>query len=152
MSDCEYIRLADAYYDAELSTEERRRFETHLATCDACAYELQELERVSRLMVNAPIPGMPPDVLRRLHQSAATVRERVVVTLAKKLTAAAAAAIIVGCAGLWAIGLAEREDPLAMPASWELAAVRLDAETDGSDAQQMTAWVVTDLSLENGHD
>jgi len=151
MSDCEYIRLADAYYDAELSPEERRRFEAHLATCDACAYELQELERVSRLMVNAPIPEMPPDVLRRLHQSAATVRERMVVTLTKKLTAAAAAIIVI-CAGLWAIGFVEREEPLEMLTSWELVAVRLDAETVGSDAQQMATWVVTDLSLENGHD
>ena len=47
MSCDEFDRMAGAYLDGELSGEERRRFEEHLAACDACTRELAELKRLT---------------------------------------------------------------------------------------------------------
>lgn len=47
MSCNEFNRMAGAYLDGELPDEERRRFEEHLASCDACRTELAELKRLT---------------------------------------------------------------------------------------------------------
>jgi len=47
MSCDEYNRMAGAYLDGELADEERRRFDEHLAVCDACTRELAELKRLT---------------------------------------------------------------------------------------------------------
>lgn len=47
MSCNEFNRMAGAYLDGELPEEERRRFEEHLASCDACRTELAELKRLT---------------------------------------------------------------------------------------------------------
>ncbi|HUU91387.1 MAG TPA: zf-HC2 domain-containing protein [Phycisphaerae bacterium] len=47
MSCHEFDRMASAYLDGELADEERRRFEEHLAACDACTRELAELKRLT---------------------------------------------------------------------------------------------------------
>jgi len=47
MSCNEFNRMAGAYLDGELPEEERRRFEEHLASCDACRTELDELKRLT---------------------------------------------------------------------------------------------------------
>jgi len=39
--------MAGAYLDGELPEEDRRRFEEHLASCDACRTELDELKRLT---------------------------------------------------------------------------------------------------------
>jgi len=39
--------MAGAYLDGELADEERRRFDEHLAVCDACTRELAELKRLT---------------------------------------------------------------------------------------------------------
>ncbi len=47
MSCNEFNGMAGAYLDGELPDEERRRFEEHLASCDACRTELAELRRLT---------------------------------------------------------------------------------------------------------
>ena len=47
MSCNEFNRMAGAYLDGELPEEDRRRFEEHLASCDACRTELAELKRLT---------------------------------------------------------------------------------------------------------
>jgi predicted anti-sigma-YlaC factor YlaD len=47
MSCDEFDRMAGAYLDGELPDNERRRFEDHLAACDACRRELAELKRLT---------------------------------------------------------------------------------------------------------
>ena len=47
MSCNEFNGMAGAYLDGELPDEERRRFEEHLALCDACRTELAELRRLT---------------------------------------------------------------------------------------------------------
>ncbi len=47
MSCDEFNRMAGAYLDGELPEEDRRRFEEHLASCDACRTELDELKRLT---------------------------------------------------------------------------------------------------------
>ena len=151
MSDCERIRQAGAYCDGELSAEERGAFEAHVADCADCAREVRQLASLSRLIAGTPIPEVSAETLRGLHANAASVRERVVLTLTKRLTAAAAAVIVV-CVAWAGVGHGQSGASSTLPASWELAAVRLDAGTFAGDAQPMAQWIVADLSLENGHD
>ena len=47
MSCDEFNQMAGAYLDGELPEEDRRRFEEHLASCDACRTELAELKRLT---------------------------------------------------------------------------------------------------------
>jgi len=47
MSCDEFDRMASAYLDGELADRQRRRFEEHLAVCDACKRELAELKRLT---------------------------------------------------------------------------------------------------------
>jgi len=42
-----FNRMASAYLDGELADDDRRRFEDHLAACDACRQELAELKRLT---------------------------------------------------------------------------------------------------------
>jgi len=42
-----FNRLASAYLDGELSDEDRRRFEEHLETCEACRCDLADLQRLT---------------------------------------------------------------------------------------------------------
>ncbi|MBL7141037.1 MAG: zf-HC2 domain-containing protein [Planctomycetes bacterium] len=42
-----FNRMASAYLDGELTAEDRRRFEAHLETCDACRRELADLKRLT---------------------------------------------------------------------------------------------------------
>jgi len=39
--------MAGAYLDGELSDDDRRRFEDHLAACDACRREVADLKRLT---------------------------------------------------------------------------------------------------------
>jgi len=51
MDACEEIReLLNAHLDGELSVEDRRRVEEHLAACEACRRELAGTERVWRAL------------------------------------------------------------------------------------------------------
>ena len=52
-----------AYYDGELGGRRRREVEAHLAECEACRAQLDELAGLSALLMNAPEPAdlTPPD-------------------------------------------------------------------------------------------
>ena len=42
-----FHQMAGAYLDGELSDDDRRRFEDHLAACDACRREVADLKRLT---------------------------------------------------------------------------------------------------------
>lgn len=152
MDSCEQTRQVNAYHDGELSPEDARPFEAHLAQCAACARELERLRGVSRFLAGARMPGVPAEVIERLHENLAVVRERVVVRMAEMLTAAAALVLITCAAWVWH-GLGETESQAAAAVSaWERVAVTLRVETSVSEPQQVAQWIVQDLSRENGHD
>ncbi len=76
MRNCEHIQQISAYYDGEPPPKERRLIEAHLQECDVCARELRQLRRLSCLMSGVRMPAVPAEVLLRLHDNAASVRQR----------------------------------------------------------------------------
>jgi anti-sigma factor RsiW len=56
MATCETIDLV-AYMEGALEEEERRRVETHLATCEVCCRSLEELDEAKELLVEAWTAG-----------------------------------------------------------------------------------------------
>jgi anti-sigma factor RsiW len=151
MDSCERTRQLNAYHDGELSPEDSRLLEAHLAQCAACARELQRLRGISRFLAGASMPGVPVEVVERLHENVAVVRERSVVRMAEMLTAAAAV-VLVACGGWVWHDLGESTSHAATASPWEQAAVTLRVETSASEPQQLAQWIVEDLSQENGND
>jgi len=79
---CQQARqLFSPWLDGELTDEERRAFEEHLAACRACAVELEKLQAVAAAMRKMRVPVAPPEGF------AALVAER----LRRELAAAASA-------------------------------------------------------------
>lgn len=151
MSDCEYSRQVSAYHDGELSTEADRRFEAHLGQCTGCSRDLRQLEHLSRLLSGVTVPGIPPDVLDRLHRDASASQGRLIAGMSARLTVAAAAIFIV-CSG-WMLARPDVYDRAAGEVDeWEWVAVTADIDTSLSEAQQFAEWIVADLSVENGND
>jgi predicted anti-sigma-YlaC factor YlaD len=56
------LELLGAYLDGELHNGQLRRVETHLAKCQTCLEEYQELKALSVMLREAPLPDFPaPD-------------------------------------------------------------------------------------------
>ena len=146
MSECDQMHEASAYYDGELSPEERQHFEAHVAQCASCASELQALEQLSGLLRDAVPSTVPPETLAHLRRAARVAQ---VVPLARRLTALAAS-ILVACS-IWLWSTAGR-GPTTGAVRWEVVAMTLPESADVDEAQLTARWIVADLSLENGHD
>ena len=153
MASCERSREISAYYDGELTTEERRDLEEHVRECSSCARDLEQLRRLSGFFAAAEMPGMSSDALDRLHSQVGSVREVFAVRMAERLMAAAAMLLIVCAVWFWqATGVQDsRGEGLE---GWEIAAVSLQAEAPAEvSAEEMLArWMVSDLARENGND
>lgn len=151
MNACERLRQSGAYHDGELSGQERRSFETHLAGCEQCRAECAQLAALSRLMAAARIPDMSPETLARLRENAVSAPDRVVLRLAERLIGVAAT-LAVAAFGWLAAGPGSNES-LATDAGWlEAAVTSTDAETVSSDMEQVTQWMAQELAMENGND
>ena len=146
MNGCERTRKVHAYHDGELPPEKARSLEAHLAECKACDRELEALRGLSRRLVEADLPGAPPEALARLREIPVATN---VVSLAKGLSAAAAAILIL--CGAW-LGWSAHAETTPRAAAWEIAAVSPSAPVADDEARRTARWIVADLSLENGHE
>ncbi len=57
-----------AYLDNELSTEERRLFEEHIESCDACRREFEEMSEIIGLCTSLPQQELPDGFRTELHE------------------------------------------------------------------------------------
>lgn len=57
-----------AYLDNELSLEERRLFEEHVESCDACRRELEEMSEIIGLCTSLPQKELPDGFRAELHE------------------------------------------------------------------------------------
>jgi hypothetical protein len=64
-----------AYLDNELSPEERRRFEEHIESCDACRQELEEMRELVGLCTSLPQQELPEGFKSELHERLLTVAD-----------------------------------------------------------------------------
>jgi anti-sigma factor RsiW len=84
------IESLSAYLDGQVSAEERRRIEAHLAACRECADELRQLQQVTYLLRSCP-PVRPPRSFTLTPEQVALRRPRpFFVSLAPYATAIAA--------------------------------------------------------------
>src|SRR5437868_2617621 len=99
--------LAAAYALDALAPEERREFEEHLRSCEACRADLAELTDAAAALAYAAEAPAPPAGVREAVLEAARAERPNVVPLRRTWTApwiaaaAAAAALAIGL-GLWA--------------------------------------------------
>jgi len=112
MTDPWSARLSD-YLDGELSPEEARTLEAHLATCASCAGELAALRRVVGRLAEAtdrePATDLWPDLKRTIEADRIPDGARIGWRVALALAAAALVA-----ASLWWWERSGREQPPAM--------------------------------------
>ncbi|MHC1695383.1 MAG: zf-HC2 domain-containing protein [Eubacteriales bacterium] len=69
-SDCGYIRaLLNEYIDGELRGEQLEALEGHIAACEGCRAELEELSAVKRLVAQSalPSPGIASRVMEQIN-------------------------------------------------------------------------------------
>lgn len=74
--------LAGAYAMDAISSEDRVRFERHLARCAECAQEIASLREATARLATAIAQTPPPDLKERVMAAAATTRQRFPVTAA----------------------------------------------------------------------
>jgi anti-sigma-K factor RskA len=148
----ELIALAPAYALGALDPDERRTFESHLATCDACAADVRSLGRVtSGLAQSVPLVTPRPELRARVLAAVGATDAPVVTHRARSHWSAAnwlayAASVALATAmGLYAMNLRARvaslEARLEQTSSRLLAADRAmaDAQRTAFQAQSATA-------------
>jgi anti-sigma factor RsiW len=163
---CDRARI-NAYHDGELTAEQRRTVEVHLASCETCATELARLREIARLFAGHALStdAMPPAALEQLHAAVGDAFEQhtrgtyEVLRLTRFVTGLAAAIMV--AAGSWIVmkptlmdtPVTPVIDSVAVVAPWDdpnlLLASTFDAGNGGAEAR-FGEWVVADLSRAAG--
>lgn len=149
MKECQQAERISAYHDGELPEASRAALEAHLRVCPVCAAELARLERLSHLIRGMGTQTMRPEALARLHQAVDLQPRLTLMHLAEAFAAVAAAILIASGAWLWTLSTA-REASAQIPV-WETVAVAPQS-APAAVQEQLTQWIVQDLSRENGND
>jgi len=150
VSNCQYAKLLNAYYDGELPLEQRQALEQHLPACASCTTELNELQSLSRVLKLHERQHLASEALDRLHALVHEVPEQSVVRFVWRVAAVAASILFVGVTWLQ-VGSAQADTTADRVQSWE-AAVR-DPSSDSpsvnesSDAQ-LASYIVSDFHSE----
>ncbi len=98
---CDFQSRLGAYHDGELDPATAVRVEQHLAGCESCRAELQDLRELSALAKTVGAEGMSPIGIARVHQSVDAESGSSVLRIAGLLTGLAASVLVIGSAWLW---------------------------------------------------
>ena len=156
---CERTQQVQAYHDRQLTPAERTSFESHLARCELCQQELEQLQQISRLFVDVPLPQMRDEFARQIvfaWRASRQSQEQGLRRLAGWLTAAAAVVLLGAIiqfgflksnqsSKLEAVSTSERD--------WDLTAVMPPLHVDDTgtaDLVQVAQWMARDLSPQEG--
>jgi anti-sigma factor RsiW len=131
---CQFNDLVGRYYDGELPPAGHAQFEAHLATCAACAGELDQFASISRALRSAPAPGAPPDFARRMQALAGHMEEYKIVAFARRMSGVAAA-VLIGAIGyvLLAHRTAPAQQQVLVP-PWEQPSAMIETNLDSPAA------------------
>jgi anti-sigma factor RsiW len=154
---CEHSIQLHAYHDGELSPALRVQLEAHVAGCEECRRELDELRQMARLLVAAPMPQMPADLPARIassFESARRAKDSGLRKLAGWLNAAAAVILLaatVRMSGMMTRGTEKQPTEASSGLrDWELSAVmppdRQVDDAGSADLIQVAQWMARDLS------
>ena len=156
MDECREAERLGAYGDGELSDAARAGMEEHLARCPACRAELNRLRALSHMLAAADEPAMPPAAMKRFHK-AVDAMPMIELAHIAEVFGAVAASILLACS-LWLLHARQyegRASPLGrgdqIPV-WETVAVARHETTVTAPEEQLTQWIVQDLSEKTRHD
>jgi anti-sigma factor RsiW len=143
MNQCEQAQLLSAAHDNELSDEQTRLLEQHVAQCSACADALERMRAISRRFDMCPRMEMPQELREQVLAVPSHEQERSVLRLVNRLTAMAAGLAVAGTVWVMTTTPSQRGGP---PANWEQAAMLVtDVEADDTS---LAEWVIADLRWE----
>lgn len=101
-----------AYHDGELDADRAQAVREHLAGCQACQAELDELGKLSGWLA-AVNPVLSQISLYRLHQRVQYAMDRNLLVMARRVCAAAAVVLL--ASSLWLVSQPRSESPAAPP-------------------------------------
>jgi anti-sigma factor RsiW len=150
MNECREGARLSAYHDGELWGAARAGMAEHLRQCPACAAELSRLRALSRMLAAVAEPEAPPAATRRFHKAVDAVPMLELAHIAE-VFGAVAASILVACC-LWLLharsaGVTSDQIPI-----WETVAVARHETPATAPEEQLTQWIVQDLSGNDRHD
>ncbi|HEX8520747.1 MAG TPA: zf-HC2 domain-containing protein [Tepidisphaeraceae bacterium] len=145
---CSRSSEIQAYYDGELSVEQRESVERHVRECGECAALLEDLPGLSNLLSTVPLSEMRSGAERRLYGAWNKTTDRGVLRIAGWLTAAAAA-VLVGAS--LNFNMTQRTNVATASHDWEAAALVPPVETaheeNRSDVVVIAQWMADDLGV-----
>jgi hypothetical protein len=100
---CAWRNRLGAFHDGELDSASAAQVESHLASCQACRAELDEIRELSSLARMIGAEGISPFGMRRIHQAIDAEPRFSVLKFAGILTGLAASALVIGSAWLWEV-------------------------------------------------
>lgn len=65
----EMVELVTAYLEDALAADDRKRFETHIAACDACTAYLDQMRLTLRTLGRLEPESIPPEAVRELTEA-----------------------------------------------------------------------------------
>lgn len=143
MKPCNQTQRVMAFHDGELTIEEARAMQLHVAGCPACQAELTALQTLSTTVRELPRPVLSGLQFTELLQGMKQNKERAEWHLAWRLTMAAALIVVVSLLGLNTSTTTAADSAPA----WELTMAWADAGRQSDAVEYQTAnWIVAGLS------
>jgi anti-sigma factor RsiW len=100
MVSCPFNEQMSAFLDGEVDDVRRAEIQAHLRDCPSCAAELDRLEAVSRLLMEAPAARLSQIGLHRLHRRMDQAMEEGLLRFVRVFNAIAACVLVAGSAWL----------------------------------------------------
>ena len=152
MADCDMNSMLSAYYDGELSPQERQRMQMHLHYCSDCAAELDKMRVLSAAISAMAIPEPPIDFVSKLQAQGQKLEQTVLLRFTRRMAAVAAALLMLAMARFNVVNFMNegRSQPVPQRQSaglspWEWAAI--DPQP-GAPAAANTAVASIDLDTQ----
>ena len=97
-ANCEFQSRLGAYLDGELDAAQQAQVESHLAACEDCRTQLDEIRELSRLAQNFEAGEMSLGAVRRIHRAIDADQQFSIFRVATVLSGLAASALVIGAA------------------------------------------------------
>ncbi|HVT90920.1 MAG TPA: zf-HC2 domain-containing protein [Tepidisphaeraceae bacterium] len=146
---CERSEQVQAYYDGELPASQRATVEAHLADCFDCRELLNELKRVSGLLLSVPLPELPQSAMNRMKGAwwaSKAAQERGIRRLSAWMTAAAAAIAILVPLISTDVAPEPEEHQAAFEETLAFIPPAQSLDNPNSDLGRVVQWMADDLS------
>jgi anti-sigma factor RsiW len=154
MTNCGFDDKIAAYHDGELDASLRASVEMHLAECEACRQQLNQLRAMSGLMAAGQQPRFSQISRYRLHQKVDAAMEQGLLRLAWMMSGIAASVLLLG--SVWLLkandNSAIAQEPAEAP-PWVSVSLASSRDPVVRDAASPAAqWYLADATGSEGMD